>query len=126
MLRTELGEAGTELAGRVQAATSGWPVAVRLVCETMRRAATKDAARVLDPMRHPGGTLFSYLAEEVLATESAPARRCSRLPPSSAAWTHGWPPPSAWMTRCSTRCAAEGCTSTSRGPIRLTPSLPST
>ncbi len=75
VLRTELGEAGTELAGRVHAATGGWPVAVRLVCETMRRAATRDAARVLDPMRHPGGTLFSYLAEEVLATESPRARR---------------------------------------------------
>jgi ATP/maltotriose-dependent transcriptional regulator MalT/DNA-binding SARP family transcriptional activator len=75
ILAHELGEAGSQLADRVQAATSGWPVAVRLVCETMRRAASKDAARVLDPIRHPGGTLFSYLAEEVLATESVPARR---------------------------------------------------
>ncbi|MEZ5097331.1 MAG: hypothetical protein R2731_15300 [Nocardioides sp.] len=71
----ELGEAGARWAEQVQTATGGWPVAVRLMCETIRGAAAEDAARLLEPLRRPGGTLFSYLAEEVLASESPEARR---------------------------------------------------
>ncbi|MFN8194666.1 MAG: BTAD domain-containing putative transcriptional regulator [Nocardioidaceae bacterium] len=75
LLTAELGDAGRELAERVHAATSGWPVAVRLVCETVRRGAAHDAARLLDPGGDVGGTLVAYLAEEVLASESPDARR---------------------------------------------------
>ena len=75
LLAEELGDTGLELAERVHAATSGWPVAVRLVCETVRRTDAHDAAGVLDPAGDVGGTLVAYLAEEVLASESPAARR---------------------------------------------------
>ncbi len=75
LLAEELGDSGPELAERVHAATSGWPVAVRLVCETVRRTDAHDAADVLDPASDVGGSLVAYLAEEVLASESPAGRR---------------------------------------------------
>ena len=63
LLAEEFGDTGLELAERVHAATGGWPVAVRLVCETVRRTAAHDAASVLDPAGDVGGTLVAYLAE---------------------------------------------------------------
>ena len=71
----QLGEVAPGVIDRVQAATSGWPVAVRLVCEALRQAPAEDVAHVLDPERDPGGTLLAYLAEEVVAAESPQARR---------------------------------------------------
>lgn len=75
MLATEVGAEGAALAERVHRATSGWPVAVRLVCEAMRHTPRGDLARVLEPATDPGGTLVAYLAEEVLAAEAPEARR---------------------------------------------------
>lgn len=71
----QLGEAAPEVIARIQAATSGWPVAVRLVCEALKRSAVEDVSGVLDPARESGGTLLAYLAEEVVAAESPEARR---------------------------------------------------
>ncbi|HEV8164776.1 MAG TPA: transcriptional regulator, partial [Actinomycetota bacterium] len=63
------GPAG-ELAREVHELTGGWPVAVRLAAEAL--ALTPERHPVaLRRLRRPGGSLFSYLAEEVFATETA-------------------------------------------------------
>ncbi|MEZ5193333.1 MAG: hypothetical protein R2734_13070 [Nocardioides sp.] len=119
----ELGEAGARWAERVQTATGGWPVAVRLMCETIRGAAAEDAARLLEPLRRPAGPCSLYLAEEV-ASEGPEARRVLGTPRSWAGWmlscaaSSAPSRPSAATQRCSTCSVAAGCTSTrARGPL---------
>jgi DNA-binding SARP family transcriptional activator/tetratricopeptide (TPR) repeat protein len=68
-----------DLIDGVHAATAGWPVAVRLVAESIRDTGPAEVRMVLDRLNRPGGTLFSYLAEEVLSAEVPEDRRLLEL-----------------------------------------------
>jgi DNA-binding SARP family transcriptional activator len=58
------------LAAELYEITAGWPAAVRLTCEALARAGASSRHRAtLDRLRRPGGELFDYLAEEVVAAE---------------------------------------------------------
>jgi DNA-binding SARP family transcriptional activator/predicted negative regulator of RcsB-dependent stress response len=72
-VRTLLGDVDDEavtLAEQVHAVTQGWPSAVRLVVEAFRGVAPGGRSGTLRRVQRPGGALFSYVAEEVLARES--------------------------------------------------------
>jgi ATP/maltotriose-dependent transcriptional regulator MalT/DNA-binding SARP family transcriptional activator len=76
-----LARAGVEpgLAGRLHAATGGWPVAVGLSLEALRRApAGVSRERALEALRRPEGRLFTYLAREVFACEPPEVRELLR------------------------------------------------
>ena len=89
------------LAGRLHAATGGWPVAVGLALEALRRAPAGAAReRALAALRRPDGRLFTYLAREVFAREPAGVRellrRIAPLEQSPAAlWEELGPPGTA-------------------------------
>jgi DNA-binding SARP family transcriptional activator len=63
-----------ELVAEVQRVTSGWPAAVRLTGEALAHEAPDGRLATLERLRRPGGTLYAYLADEVLATEPAEVR----------------------------------------------------
>jgi len=63
------------MADRVLALTAGWPAAVRLATEALRAAGPAGRDAALDRLRAPGGPLFAYLAEEVVAYASDPVRK---------------------------------------------------
>ena len=58
------------LARSVYEATDGWPAAVQLAAEMLRRDRPGDRGRVVDALSSRTGPLYSYLAEEVFAGES--------------------------------------------------------
>jgi ATP/maltotriose-dependent transcriptional regulator MalT len=70
------GDAGAddELVAEVYRVTSGWPAAVRLTGEALVHEAPDGRLATLERLRRPGGTLYAYLADEVLATEPAQVR----------------------------------------------------
>ena len=78
LLQATLGSGTSELAGPVHELTGGWPAAVRLAAEAMRSVPPGRFAEVLAGLRRPGGALFTYLAEEVLAREPERARTLLR------------------------------------------------
>jgi len=63
------------MADRVVALTAGWPAAVRLATEALRAAGPAGRDAALSRLRAPGGPLFAYLAEEVVAYASEPVRK---------------------------------------------------
>ena len=71
-----VGSAGDvpEAAARIQAATGGWPAAVRLAVEAYRTAPAGSRAAVLDRLQRPEGPIFAYLAEEVVSGASEATR----------------------------------------------------
>jgi len=72
----EDGDVGSDgqLADEVHRVTSGWPAAVRLASEALVHGAPDGHRATLARLRRPGGTLYAYLADEVLATEPADVR----------------------------------------------------
>ena len=65
----------TGLATELHEVTAGWPAAVRLTCEALAREADPTRYRAtLARLRRPGGELYDYLADEVVAAEDDPAR----------------------------------------------------
>lgn len=67
-----------EMARRILALTVGWPAAVRLAAEALRGAGVAGREAALARLRAPGGPLFAYLAEEVIAHASDPTRELIR------------------------------------------------
>jgi ATP/maltotriose-dependent transcriptional regulator MalT len=65
-------------ATRIQAATGGWPAAVRLAVEAYRIAPGGDREGVLDRLQRPEGPIFAYLAEEVVSGTSEETRALIR------------------------------------------------
>jgi DNA-binding SARP family transcriptional activator/Tfp pilus assembly protein PilF len=55
--------------------TGGWPAAVRLAIEALLAAPLSERGAALDRLRQPGGTLYRYLAAEVLGSEPEEVRR---------------------------------------------------
>ncbi|HSL32204.1 MAG TPA: BTAD domain-containing putative transcriptional regulator [Candidatus Limnocylindrales bacterium] len=68
----------SDVAGRIQAATGGWPAAVRLAVEAYRTSPAQGRDLVLDRLQRPEGPIFSYLAEEVVARASEATRTLVR------------------------------------------------
>ena len=63
------------LAAELHRVTAGWPAAVRLTCEALAREADPGRYRAtLARLRRPGGELYDYLADEVVAAEDDLAR----------------------------------------------------
>jgi len=69
-----LGAEDPDFAGFVYEATAGWPAAVRLGLEAVRRVAPEERKTAFGRMREPGGALFSYLATEVFDREPREVR----------------------------------------------------
>jgi ATP/maltotriose-dependent transcriptional regulator MalT/DNA-binding SARP family transcriptional activator len=69
-----LGAEDPDFAGFVYEATAGWPAAVRLGLEAVRRVAPEERKTAFGRMREPGGALFSYLATEVFEREPLEVR----------------------------------------------------
>jgi ATP/maltotriose-dependent transcriptional regulator MalT/DNA-binding SARP family transcriptional activator len=66
---------GAEAARSLQQATGGWPAAIRLVLEALHLLEPgAELEPVLDRLVRPEGALYSYLAEEVFASDG-PAMR---------------------------------------------------
>jgi len=61
-----LDAAGTATVNELLEASGGWPLAVRLAAETVRRGGPVDRAAILDRLLAPDALLHAYLAEEVL------------------------------------------------------------
>lgn len=74
LLDASVGDGSAALAGPLHEMTGGWPAALRLAVEALRSAAPDRRELVLEDLRRPGGALFDYLAEEVLAREPGPVR----------------------------------------------------
>ena len=69
LLQALTGAAEPDVATELQRLTGGWPAAVRLAVETLRRVDPTDRPAALDGMRRPGGPLLEYLAAEVFSRE---------------------------------------------------------
>ena len=69
--------------------TGGWPLAVQLAAEALRRGGPIDHSVLVDRLLAPDAVLFEYLAEEVLAGAAEPEREllsiAARLPHVSPA-----------------------------------------
>ena len=69
--------------------TGGWPLAVQLAAEVLRRVGPIDHSALVDRLLAPDAVLFEYLAEEVLAGAAEPERDllsiAARLPHVSPA-----------------------------------------
>jgi ATP/maltotriose-dependent transcriptional regulator MalT/DNA-binding SARP family transcriptional activator len=72
-LTGRLGPRGADEA-RIQRATGGWPIAVRLVVEAMRHGPGPDGDRSSEP-----GELFDYLATEIVGREPPRTRELIRV-----------------------------------------------
>jgi len=70
-LLAEVDDEAVTLAEQVHAVTQGWPSAVRMVVEAFRNVAPGSRIGSLRRIQRPGGALFSYVAEELFARESA-------------------------------------------------------
>jgi ATP/maltotriose-dependent transcriptional regulator MalT len=68
-------EADPGTAARLYTLTAGWPAAVRLAVEALRATVPAEREAVLDRARQPGGSVYRYLAAEVLAAEPDEVRR---------------------------------------------------
>jgi DNA-binding SARP family transcriptional activator len=66
------------LASAVFELTAGWPAAVRLTAEALRTVPPEGRLRALGPLHRPGGQLFAYIAEEVLARAAPSVRQLLR------------------------------------------------
>ena len=69
------GEADPGTAVRLHRLTAGWPAAVRLAVEALRATVPAEREAVLDRARQPGGSVYRYLAAEVLAAEPGEVKR---------------------------------------------------
>ena len=69
LLASLAGAADAETAVELQAATGGWPAAVRLAVEALREVPPAERHPTLARIRRPGGPLLAYLAAEVFAHE---------------------------------------------------------
>jgi ATP/maltotriose-dependent transcriptional regulator MalT/DNA-binding SARP family transcriptional activator len=78
LLETSLATTSPELADSLYNLTLGWPAAVRLAVEALNAKGPEAARDVLEGFSRPGGTLFGYLAEEVLGREAPTVRRFLR------------------------------------------------
>jgi DNA-binding SARP family transcriptional activator len=58
-----------ELSDRIHEVTGGWPAGVRLAIEALIHLAPATRSSALDALGAPGTTLYSYLANEVIALE---------------------------------------------------------
>lgn len=71
-----LGDADAELASAVHSSTAGWPAAVRLVLERLRKTPPAERQRALWEVPE---TLIDYLVQEVLEREPAATRELMRV-----------------------------------------------
>jgi ATP/maltotriose-dependent transcriptional regulator MalT/DNA-binding SARP family transcriptional activator len=78
LLAAVLGPDGRELSESLHRMTGGWPAATCLAAESLRRQGPRERAASLAALRRPGGLLFAYLAEEVLAGEDPVLRELVR------------------------------------------------
>ena len=78
LLAAVLGPDGRELGESLHRMTGGWPAATCLAAESLRRQRPRERASSLAALRRPGGLLFAYLAEEVLAGEDPVLRELVR------------------------------------------------
>jgi ATP/maltotriose-dependent transcriptional regulator MalT/DNA-binding SARP family transcriptional activator len=78
LLAAALGPDGRELSEPVYRMTGGWPAAVCLAAESLRHQRSRERAAGLAALRRPGGRLFGYLAEEVLARDDPALRELVR------------------------------------------------
>jgi ATP/maltotriose-dependent transcriptional regulator MalT/DNA-binding SARP family transcriptional activator len=78
LLVAVLGPDGRELSEPLHRMTGGWPAATCLAAESLRRQRPRERASSLAALRRPGGLLFAYLAEEVLAGEDPVLRELVR------------------------------------------------
>jgi ATP/maltotriose-dependent transcriptional regulator MalT/DNA-binding SARP family transcriptional activator len=69
------GEPDPGTAARLYRLTEGWPAAVRLAVEALRATLPDERQAVLDRAGQPGGSVYSYLASEVLAAQPDEVRR---------------------------------------------------
>ncbi|HET6749188.1 MAG TPA: transcriptional regulator, partial [Actinomycetes bacterium] len=79
LLAAALGPDGRELAESLHRMTAGWPAATCLAVEALLRQRPREWASSLTSLHRPGGLLFAYLAEEVLAREDRVLRELVRL-----------------------------------------------
>ena len=70
-----LGEEAGAISHYLHDLTDGWPATVRLALEALRTVAVEDRYAALERLRRPGGTLYGYLAAEVLGAEPEQVRR---------------------------------------------------
>src|SRR6266508_3518308 len=78
LLAAALGPDGRELSEPVHRMTGGWPAAICLAVESLRHQRPRERAASLAALRRPGGLLFGYLAEEVLARDDPALRELVR------------------------------------------------
>jgi ATP/maltotriose-dependent transcriptional regulator MalT/DNA-binding SARP family transcriptional activator len=78
LLAAVLGPDGRELSEPLHRMAGGWPAATCLAAESLRRQRPRERASSLAALRRPGGLLFAYLAEEVLAGEDPVVRELVR------------------------------------------------
>ena len=69
-----LGAEGLRIADDLQELTQGWPAALRLAAEALRKAEVKERNRLIEGLSRRGGAVFSYLAAEVFEQESPEVR----------------------------------------------------
>jgi ATP/maltotriose-dependent transcriptional regulator MalT len=74
LVAANLPHAPPDLATALHQLTGGWPAAVRLALESLRTVASDRISGALEALQRPGGPLFDYLAEEVLAGADPPVR----------------------------------------------------
>ena len=79
LLRGSLGDDAVDFANDVYRVTGGWPAAVRLTVEALRGTPIEARGALLSRIDRPGSALFSYLAAEVFAGETAPVRELLRI-----------------------------------------------
>jgi DNA-binding SARP family transcriptional activator len=78
LLAATLGPDGRGLREPLHRTTGGWPAAACLAVESLRRQRPREWASSLASLHRPGGLLFAYLAEEVLAREDRVLRELVR------------------------------------------------
>ena len=79
LLTARLGAEAAALAPAVQAATDGWPAAVRLASEALVDTPPEDRPAALARLGQHPALVFGALAAELMATVSTPARRLLRM-----------------------------------------------
>jgi DNA-binding SARP family transcriptional activator/Tfp pilus assembly protein PilF len=75
LVAKHVGEPARPISNYLHALTDGWPAAVRLGVEALRNVAPEDRFGALERLRRPGGSLYGYLAAEVLGAEPEQVRR---------------------------------------------------
>jgi ATP/maltotriose-dependent transcriptional regulator MalT len=74
LVASTLGTEETKLTEELQAATGGWPAAVRLALDTLGHAPAEERTGVLNRLSRADGPLLPYLAEEVFGREPPAVR----------------------------------------------------